>query len=74
MGPDAAATGGCSVIEIPLISAVVFFYLYSWIHRPAGSAGKTVQNFPSFLPFHSISKRGSDPEAEMLQNLTWEKA
>jgi hypothetical protein len=62
------------MIEIPLMATFYCFLIYSIIHRPAGSAGKTVQNFPSFLPFHSISKRGSDPEAEMLQNLTWEKA
>jgi len=53
------------VIEIPLMAAVPGCYLYSISCRPAGSAGKTVQNFPSFLPFHSISKRDSDPEAHL---------
>ena len=53
------------VIEIPLMAAIPGCYLYSIVLRPAGSAGKKVQNFPSFLPFHSISKRGSDPEAEL---------
>jgi len=62
------------VIEIPLISAVVVFYLYSWIHRPAGSAGKTCGTLSQFSAIPFDSKRDSDPEAEMLQNLAWEKA
>ena len=61
------------MIEIPLTSAVNFAILYSWIHRPAGPAEHSgeLSQF-SAIPFHS--KRDSDPEAEMLQNLAWGKA
>ena len=61
------------MIEIPLTSAVNFAILYSWIHRPAGPCknGGELSQF-SAIPFDS--KRDSDPEAEMLQHLAWEKA
>jgi len=60
------------VIEIPLMAAIPGCYLYSMSFRPAG----VTRNNRKLSQFSAIlfdSKRGSDPEAEMLQNLIWEK-
>mgnify|MGYP003143258676 CR=1 FL=1 len=56
------------MIEIPLISAVNFAILYSKIHRPAGPC-KNIRELSQFSAIPFDSKRDSDPEAEMLQNL-----
>jgi hypothetical protein len=61
------------MIEIPLMATFHCFLIYSISFRPAG-VGKNNGELSQFSAIPFDSKRGSDPEAEMRQNLTWEKA